>query len=243
MQYLIRLAFNGRALYGTQKQPHSPSLQGEFEKALLIIYQKPVKVTICSRLDRFVSAEDYAVSFPVPEGGGISSSHLLYYLQRTLGEDFLLRSIEEKDDSFSARYSALYKIYRYTLQKDRNPIYNSISYCPEKEVDYDLFKEAVLSYQGLHDFKAFATPEKGENTLLSIDSVSFEEEKGLFYTRIQGKAFLRYQVRFLIGAALLVGTKEIDLSLLSRLLKGEDVFYPRHRAEPQGLVLEKIAYK
>ena len=104
MNIFLRIAFNGATFYGTQKQKDKPTIQGLFEELLSKIYTVPVKVTISSRLDRFVSAMDFGLSFFSPSDR-YSLDYLSYYLRRRLPSSVVLLSIEEKEDDFSARYS------------------------------------------------------------------------------------------------------------------------------------------
>lgn len=241
MTYLIRISFSGATFYGTQKQNSKPSLQGAFERLLGEIYQVPVKVSISSRLDRFVSAEDFALSY-VPKDDRLSPQKLAYVINRRLAPEVYVKSVQIVPDGFSVRYGMDYKIYRYALQKKPAPYLNPISLPVEEGFDFDSFQEGMLLFVGKHDFRSFSSPEGEENTVLTLDRITFEENGPLFYTRIQAKSFLRYQIRFLIGAGILYARKKITASLLTELLSGKEVPYPRTKVPGQGLVLEKISY-
>lgn len=245
MVVFLRISFLGSEFYGTQKQPDKKTIQGIFESLLSRIYAKEVKVTICSRLDRGVHALDYALSFTKPDER-ISLDHLSYCLRRGLEHDsVVLKDIREiKDEEFSARYSCDYKRYLYLIQnkEKQNPLFDPISYHPKKVLDLNKIKEALALFEGQHDFRFFATPEGEENTVLILDKVSMEEKEGFLYLRFQGRNFLRYQVRFMVGAALLHAEDKLSLSTISELLSGKDILYPKKKAEPQGLILETIHY-
>ena len=245
MVRFIRIAFSGRDFFGTQKQPQKRTIQGLFEHLLSQIYNEKVKVTISSRLDRKVNANDFGLSFSDP-GKNISDSHLFYYLRRSLDEDVTLKEIRQLDnDTFSARYNADYKRYLYLLQNrmDPHPFFSSFTYHPAYHpLDPLQVKQALSLFQGQHDFRAFATPEGEENTLLTIDSTSFEERGNDLYLRFQGRNFLRYQVRFMVGAILSHCEGKLSLDDIQSLLNGEERHLPKLKAEPQGLMLEQIHY-
>ena len=60
---LVRISFLGDKFYGTQKLKSLLTIQQLYEDALYNLTLKEIKVTISSRLDRYVSALDFALSF------------------------------------------------------------------------------------------------------------------------------------------------------------------------------------
>ncbi len=243
MNVLIRIAFNGRSFYGTQRLPKDPTIQGVFEHLLSRIYNTPTKVTISSRLDRGVHALDFALTF-VPPNETISLDHLQYYLKRSVPKDIFIKSIQQVDDSFSPRYDCLSKQYLYLIQngKTKNPLFNPISYVPLHPLNKDIIKETLLLFKGQHDFRYFSSPEGDENTLLTIDDVSFDDKDDVLKIRFLSKAFLRYQVRFMVGACISVSLHHITIDQVKEMLNGIPNTKTKYKAEPQGLILEKINY-
>ena len=242
MKVLIRIAFYGKDYFGTQKQKKDKTIQGDFEESLSLIFNQEIKVTISSRLDRGVSALDYGISFSCPDGSNLD--HLKYFLQRRLGVDVLIKDVREVDEDFSARYSCLYKEYLYLIQlpEKRNPLLNPISYVPTFSISKEKIEEALSLFVGLHDFRAFSTPEGEENTIQSVDEIFVKERDGILYLHFKAKSFLRYQIRFMVGAALQYCRGKVSLETISNLLQGKEEKYPKLRAEPQGLLLKHIEY-
>ena len=95
MNIFLRIAFHGADFYGTQKQKDKPTIQGLFEDLLSKIYNTPIKVTISSRLDRFVSALDFGLTFFSP-----NDKYTLSYLSfhRTERGWFLCTILRERKD-------------------------------------------------------------------------------------------------------------------------------------------------
>ncbi len=243
MKYLIRIAFSGGAFYGTQRQKNHPTIQGVFEEKLSRIYNTPVAVTISSRLDRFVSALDFAMTFET-DNTEITPSHLCYYLERCFSDDVVVKEVVPVPEEFSPRYDCRYKTYCYLIQNTerKNPILSSLSYAPKGVLEVSKMREALSLFQGEHDFRHFSTPEGGENTHLILDKSSLCEKDGMLYLRFQSKAFLRYQVRFMVGAALLYAENKVTLATLSSFLEGKESRYIKYKAEGKGLYLERIFY-
>ena len=96
--------------------------------------------------------------------------------------------------------------------------------------------------EGEHDFSQFATPEGDENTFLTLDKASVKDVNGMLQIRFTSKAFLRYQVRFMVGAILSYCDNKLTLFQIRRLLNGEDIKRQKLKAEAKGLYLEHISY-
>jgi len=243
MNIFVRFSFFGENFYGTQKQKDHPSIQGLFEDLLSKIYDAPVKVTIASRLDRYVNALDFAINF-FPPKETITLEHLSYYLRRMLPKDIFLKAVRVVPDDFSARYSPLYKQYLYVIQNQerKNPLFNRFTFVPNKKLNPAKIQEALSLFEGEHDFQYFANREEEKNSHLTLDKTSLEEKEGYLLLRFRAKSFLRYQVRFLVGACLSYEKGKISQETILSLLDGKEVPYPKDKAEPQGLMLEEIHY-
>ena len=243
MKYLVRLAYLGKDFYGSQKQKDHPTIQGVFEDALSMLYREPVKVTIASRLDRFVNALDFALTYSVEEEK-VDVSRVLYYFRRTFSPSIVIKGIQKVEENFSPRYDCIDKTYRYLIQTpDKiNPLLAPISFVLQRPIDLEKLKEAASLFEGEHDFAPFATlEEEGEKTRLILDRTSFSLEDGMISLRFTGKAFLRYQVRFMVGASLCYASGELSKEdLLASLNEGKP--WQKVKAEPQGLLLEQIRY-
>lgn len=246
MVTFIRVAFSGKAFYGSQKQPNKRTVQGVFEELLSKIYNSKIKVTISSRLDRGVNALDFAISYPTPKDTRITPSHLEYYINRATDSDIVIKEVREIDsETFSCRYDCAYKRYLYMIQntKKPNPLFESFTYSPKIHLlDEKKIRDALSLFEGEHDFRSFASPEGDENTILTIRSCFLDVKNDIFYLRFEGRNFLRYQVRFMVGAILSYNDGKITLEKIKKLLNGENINFIKYKAEPQGLLLEKILY-
>lgn len=244
MNIFIRLAFFGKNYYGTQIQPDKKTIQGLFDEDLSRIYNCPIKTVISSRLDKGVSACDFGINFIAPERD-FSLSYLAYYLKRTLSNDIFIKEVKEVKEDFSARHSAAYKTYTYLIQADekRNPILTEITYQPHTKLNRKKLEEALSLFKGEHDFRYFAKPEKeDENTIFTISKTQLLKKRGIYYLSFTGKSFLRYEVRFLVGACLRYEQGRLTIEQIKRLLSGENIPYQKLRAEPQALFLNSIFY-
>lgn len=243
MKIFVRISFYGKNFYGTQKQKEKVTIQGLFENLLSRIYNSSIKVTICSRLDRGVHALDYAFTFDI-ENAAFNLEHLKYYLTRSVGNEIFIKDIRIVSDDFSPRYSCISKQYLYIIDNglEKNPLFSPFSYKPKRILDIQKLNCVLSLFQGTHDFYYFSTPEGDENTILDLDKVSLVENGDLIYIRFVGKSFLRYQVRFMVGAAISVCYQKETLNEIKDSLNRISSPKFKYKAEPQGLILEKINY-
>ena len=243
MRYFIRIAFLGNGFYGTQKQKNHRTVQGDFEEKLSQIFDENIKVIISSRLDRNVNALDFALAFDT-EKDTVSPDHLKYYLRRSFLDEVYIKDVRIVPSSFSPRYDCENKTYCYLIQntEKRNPLLSFVSYTPIRLLDIKKVEEVLSLLEGEHDFSQFATPEGDENTFLTLDKASVKDVNGMLQIRFTSKAFLRYQVRFMVGAIFSYCDNKLTLFQIRRLLNGEDIKRQKLKAEAKGLYLEHISY-
>ena len=158
MRYLVFLAFNGQNFYGTQRQKENRTIQGLFEDFLSQYYQEDIKVTIASRLDRYVNALSFALAFSFKKERK-TKEDLQYVLNRMFAPEVYVTEIVEVAEDFSPRYDCTSKTYCYLIQKPGyvNPLLSSLSYIPDCHLDIERIKEALPLFQGTHEFSSFAT--------------------------------------------------------------------------------------
>lgn len=240
---LVRLSFIGRNLYGTQKQPDKDTVQGIFEYVLERRFRKPMKALICSRLDRFVNAFDYVLSFDI-EDETETIDHLAYYLRRSLPLDIQIKEVKEVSLTFHPRYDCLFKSYVYFIQNSENynPLYLPFSSVELNPFNREKLKDGLSLLKGKHDFRYLSSPEGDENTIIELTDCMLIEETDNLYLRFVSKSFLRYQVRFMVGLLEQYALNQIQREDIEAILKGKEVKFIRLKAEGSGLTLEKICY-
>lgn len=100
----ITVEYDGTNFYGWQKQPGLRTIQGTIEESIKKILQEDIKIIGASRTDRGVHAIGQVANFLT--NTEIKLNILLYKLNRILPEDIRVKSIEEVDKEFNARYKA-----------------------------------------------------------------------------------------------------------------------------------------
>lgn len=241
MKIFIRMSFLGNKFYGTQKLSTFNTVQGCLEDALSNLYNEKIKVTICSRLDRNVSAFDYVVTYQASKVV-LKLEKILFYLSNYI-PDIHFKEIKYVSDDFSARYSCKGKIYSYLIQNGVfNPLFKDTSLYLRNKLDVLKLEEGLKLFEGEHDFKNFASFDEEENSILTINHTDITINNGLTILSLSSKSFLKYEVRFIIGTVLQYAEDKISKEDIIKLLDGKDIKFLRKKVDSKGLFLYKIIY-
>lgn len=110
-------------------------------------------------------------------------------------------------------------------------------------------QEACNKLTGEHNFISFCTPGPNPPTPLrnilkcSIEKTRFLAlEKDIYYLKIQGTGFLRYMVRFLMGALWDIGLNKLSMEDFVLSLSSGEKYGIRTKAPSKGLHLIHIEY-
>ena len=116
-------------------------------------------------------------------------------------------------------------------------------------LDIESMKEACKLFIGEHDFYSFAkrdaTMSSTFRTIISCEILLFQPSplsSEIYYLKIIGKGFLRYMVRYIIGALFALGKNKLCLSDISDALENHKEEKLSARAKPHGLHLIQISY-
>jgi tRNA pseudouridine38-40 synthase len=127
-----------------------------------------------------------------------------------LPQDVRLFRFEKAPAGFDARYSAIYRRYRYKIADHASfldPLL--VRYVLKLKVDLDLklMRLAAKEMVGLHDFGAFCKPRAGATTIRNLRYIRItrnRKEGNLVEIELKGDAFCHNMVRSLTGALVAV---------------------------------------
>lgn len=243
MRYKINFSYDGSNFFGYQVQPNLRTVQSEVEKAVSFLNRKSPTFTVASgRTDRGVHAlgqtAHFDLSIDIPE------YKVKMGLNSLLPEDIHVSSVEKVSDDFHARYSATSKEYFYKINMgEYNPLLRNYVYQLGKHLDIDKMKEASLILLGRHDFRSFVDSEDTrENTIREIYEINFLEDNNELIITFKGNGFMKYQVRNMVGALILVGLNKKTVCDIETLLNSKSRKKALKGAPACGLYLKKVAY-
>lgn len=242
---LLTIEYNGKDFAGWQIQPGVRTVQGEVEKAVAKMAGSPVKVEGTSRTDAGVHAHDQKAT--IRGEFGIPVEKIPVVLNRLLPKDIKIRSAEEKEEGFHARFSCEGKQYVYRIMNTgEKDVFAGSSFCfVEKRLDEKLMDEAAKAFVGTRDFKAFmamgSTPQK--TTVRTIFDASVTRKGDLVEFYVSGDGFLYNMVRIMAGTLMDVGSGKLDPGSVKDIIEAGDRSKAGRTAPPEGLYLNRVYFE
>ncbi len=240
MRLLAIIEYDGTEFEGFQLQRNRRTVQGELEHALHKITGEPSRVIGAGRTDTGVHATGQGAHFDTPWKQ--STEVLQRALNAVLPNDIAIRSLVRVPKNFSARHDAKSRAYRYTIlnQPIRSPLAERYALLVPDPLDVDAMDVAAQCLIGRHDFCAFGTPSRGDNTVRQVHRAQVERHGERVQIEVEANAFLYRMVRRIVGTLLLVGRGALNVEGF------RDVMARKRRAgesvPPQGLCLIAVKY-
>ncbi|MDI9616016.1 MAG: tRNA pseudouridine(38-40) synthase TruA [Methanothrix sp.] len=223
MKVALKIAYLGDRYYGFQRQPGLRTVESVIRDALLRIGVANGDFCYAGRTDRGVSALGQVIDFWIDE----ESAHLSYprVINGFLPSDVWAWARAVAPVGFSARWSALWREYRYFL------------FSPD--LDLSSVREAAEHLVGTHDFRNFSTSKV--DTVRRVMSIDVNERGGIVVFDIRADGFLWNMVRRIVGALELIGTGEKPAGWIQELLDPSTP-HGAPTAPPEGLMLMDVGY-
>lgn len=244
MRILLEIAYHGADFEGWQSQAGGNTIQDRLEKALAALGASETRVHGAGRTDAGVHAEAQCAHADVlderfPPAGWRDA--LNAHLPRTIR----VMEVREVPADFHARFSAIGKIYTYSLWNApaAHPLLEDRAWHVPWTLDSERLRAACGLFTGTHDFAAFSArrgkePESTRRTIHRIEPVV---EGPKIRLRFEGGGFLYKMVRTLAAAVVRHASGRCGLDELEeRLRRGSPAF--THTAPAAGLCLEKVLY-
>ncbi|WP_245919016.1 tRNA pseudouridine synthase A [Melittangium boletus] len=232
---------------GFQRQPDGLTVQEALENAMRHA-GVPSSLMPAGRTDRGVHARMQVASVRLPPG--YSAETLSERLPALLPPGLGLCVARRAPEGFHSQWSATGKEYRYRFQLGGEvpaawkPFVMDLGLEPRLEgrrPTPERIAEVLGAAVGRRDFQAFhenSSPRKPR----TLESATLHAlGGGLFEARLRGDGFGRYQVRYLVGSALLTAAGGLsEEHYRAALDSGTSI--PGLKAPAQGLVLWEVRY-
>lgn len=251
--FALVVSYNGLPFSGFARQPGDiATVQDELERALGLLYRRPVPTVCAGRTDAGVHALGQVVSFDLSEGEASmrTDDALMRSLNAITHRAIGVREIRHPAEGFSARFDAVAREYRYFVSAEKTPPLVMRDFCwhTPGPLDLDAMREGAAYLVGEHDFKSFclAASAKGKPTCrnvmrIGIDPVEIMGEQLVCIT-VMGSSFLHSMVRTIVGTLLAVGRKRRDPAWVGQVLAARSRDAAGEKAPAQGLVFWKVLY-
>jgi len=241
--YKIIVHYDGSNYCGWQEQPPgTPTVQGELVRVLKIIAKKRVVVTGSSRTDAGVHSTGLTANFHLKIK--IEPQSLQKALNSLLPRDIRINECTQADPSFNARFHAKGKIYEYRIffgQICPPFLHRYVAHIPYP-LDQKKMKKALKYFEGENDFSSFTSDEPQKKRTREISKLKMKKKGEVIILTVEGRSFLRYMVRNIVGTLIDVGRKKIEPKDIPGIFAAKDRRKAGRTAPPQGLSLVKVKY-
>ena len=251
---VMTISYNGAAYSGfaKQKAPGINTIQGELERALAVLFRRPVETVCAGRTDAGVHALGQVVSCVLErdELEGRNKHKLLVSLNALTPDDVVITDVRFASPSFSARFDAVSREYRYRVVTGPVPplFLREFVWWKRGVLDRVAMREGAEYLVGEHDFKSFckAASAEGKTTMRRIDTIEvFEDEQlgeGCITIRVIGNAFLHSMVRTIVGTLVQVGAGNREPEWIREVLDARERGAAGETAPACGLVFWRVEY-
>lgn len=248
---VIKLGYRGEGFCGFAEQPAQRTVAGELRRALETTLRRPCELTCAGRTDAGVHAIAQYVSVPVTESElMLPEARLMRSLVALTPDDLSIGALFRAQPSFSARFDALSRSYRYRIcAGDVRPVLAwDHAWWYKGQLNVEAMNEASKLLLGEHDFKSFckATSAVDKPTCRCVGALDVRalEEAGenLVAIDITGNAFLHNMVRTIAGSLVEVGRGHRRPEWMSEVLAACDRRSAGPCAPAKGLTFVRVEY-
>lgn len=246
----LLIAYKGDEFHGFALNPGVQTVASTLEGALAQIMQVPIQLTVAGRTDAGVHAWGQVVSADFPDHTNLEV--LIRQLNSMCGPSVVVREARWAPADFHARYSAVWREYRYSVLNSPvpDPFQASTAWhitTPLKLHAMQLACDAVI---GVHDFSAFCRRPKSTED----DSYEYSLRRNVMNAEwhvindaalrfdIRGNAFCHQMVRALVGVFIEIGLGKRPPSDMRGLIVAGDRSQAAPLAPPHGLCLWEVGY-
>ena len=240
---MLTIAYDGTEYCGWQIQPNGITVEEVLNRAVSEATGENIRVIGASRTDSGVHALGNVAVFDTC--CTIPTDRIAIAVNHCLPRDVVVQEAREVPADFHPRYTNARKTYTYAIWRDPipNPLrrrYTTYHYFP---LDVEKMKTAASYLVGEHDFASFCSSKSDvENTVRTIESITFEEKGKELILTFTGNGFLYNMIRMIAGVLMRVGNGYYPPEEVLMILDKRERGYARPTAPPQGLTLVKIEY-
>ena len=243
--YRLTISYDGTDFAGWQTQPGEKTIQSSIEEALAILFREPIRVHSSGRTDRGVHARAQEAHFTAAQPF-VSERKLQYALNALLPDTIRILHTKSVAEDFHARFSATGKEYRYFIWNGEvmPPFLRRYRLHVRRPLDVDAMRRAAAMLEGSHDFAAFtANPNRDvETTVRHVRELSVHKKGHEIAIHAVADGFLYKMVRSLAGGLVRVGSGELTVQDIARILESRERTARIPSALPEGLFLWKVYY-
>ena len=244
MRIALLIQYLGTNFHGWQKQPDRVSVQGYIEIAIASVTGYQIGIYGAGRTDAGVHAAAQVAHFEYL--GPIPAHKWAKIINARLPEGILVRASALVDDNWHARFSAVWRRYRYTIYTDKQPNVFASQTCwhyYQAALDESLIQQALNPLLGEHSFAAFKRSGSDRiDSQVEVQAVECYRQGYFLYLEIQANSFLYGMVRLLVGMLVEVGVGKRSPENFTEIWQNQRRSEVKYSAPAKGLCLLRVGY-
>ncbi len=238
------IQYLGTHFHGWQRQPNHRTVQEEIETTIESVLGHPVRVHAAGRTDTGVHAAAQVAHFDAP--AKIPAHRWADILNSRLPDDILIRASAAVSSTWHARFSAIWRRYRYTLYTDPRPnlfIRPFTWHYYYEPLDETLIQAALTPMLGRHHLAAFhRAGSKRPHSWVEVQVAECQRQGSFLYIEVQASGFLYGMMRLLVGLLVQVGRGVRSPLHFTEIWKAQHRDQVKYAAPAQGLCLLRVGY-
>lgn len=240
-RYVLELAYVGKGFKGSQIQGELPTIQGELNKALSILFKKNIESFGASRTDEGVNA--YGNIYHIDVDIDLWPS-FKYQMNALLPSGISLRKIYKANNlEFNSRFDAIKRSYIYKIYNRKDPFLYERAYYYPYELNMDILKQSATILKEYTNFETFSKRNTQVYTYnCTIFSSKWVEKEDHIQYEVSANRFLRGMVRALVGTQLKVGRNKMSIEDFRKVIESKNCQLADFSVPGFGLYLENIQY-
>lgn len=260
MRIRLDIAYDGTCFRGWARQPGLRTVQGVLEGALARIVGSEVQLVVAGRTDAGVHATGQVAHVDLDDAqwSRILTRHgraaqdpagsVAGRLRGVLGAypDATVTASSIAPEGFDARFSAVWRRYRYRLADDvagYDPMRRNDTTRIRGALDAGAMDAAAQTLIGLHDFASYCKAREEATTIRTLlDYRWHRDAEGVLIADVKADAFCHSMVRALVGACAAVGEGRLDVADLAVLRDARVRTSEFKVLAARGLTLTEVGY-
>ncbi|MEB3360430.1 MAG: tRNA pseudouridine(38-40) synthase TruA [Synechococcales bacterium] len=238
------IQYAGTHYHGWQRQPNHLSVQEVVETVLQSVLGDRVVLHGAGRTDSGVHAAAQVAHFDAP--ALIPAHRWMSILNHRLPPDIVIRGSAQVPPSWHARFSALWRRYRYTIYTEACPnlfVKPFTWHYYHDPLDTGLMQEALQPLLGRHHLAAFHRAGSSRpHSWVEVQEVLCERDREFIRIELQASGFLYGMMRLLVGMLVEVGRGWRSPGSFTEIWRSQGRDQVKYAAPPQGLCLLRVGY-
>jgi len=253
--YLVWVQFLGFRYSGRQKQPGQRTIEGMLLKTLKFIDPgKQYKILGAGRTDSKVSSLKMAFQLLTPVAPIENVPAFIDDFNQNLPSDIRILDMQQAKPGQNIIQDTKIKEYGYIFSfgTKNHPFCAPFMANFLDELDLPLMMKAAKIFEGTHNFQNFtARIQPNTKVTRTIDHCEIIENREFtanFFPRksyllsVKGAGFMRYQIRMMMGALVLLGKGELDFDSFEKMLRTNERILIPYVAPGSGLFLKNMEF-